>query len=163
MPLTRVDWPFANVAEKESFHVTACCKEYVSLRGESLDCNVLSSEDCLHQDMLLHTRSSTFLPVVGGCAMIPRWNYGQYVARLCALAFFWRAESRRANEPTGRHSGREVCVCATCERGMKGAQTYFSPNGWSKHWTLAWWDRQLPVFLSGVGYNQGDWVLVLLL
>ena len=25
------------------------------------------------------------------------------------------------------------------------------------------WDRQLPVFLSDVGYIQGDWVLVLLL
>ena len=134
MPLTRVDWPFANVAEKESFHVTACRKEYVSLMGESLNCNVLPSEGRLHQDMLLHTRSSTFLPVGERANRMTWWKRSLCPRRV-------RVEDERSTNLS--LSQRVVEALDPC--------------------LLAWWDRQLPVFLSGVGYIQGDWVLVLLL
>jgi hypothetical protein len=93
---------------------------------------------------------------MGGCTMIPRWNYGQYVARLCALAFFWRAESRRANHEIVL----EVCLIFRSKRTGPAIQTKFFQDRCSRHWTLVWWDRQLPVFLSGVGYIDGDWVLL---
>ena len=104
MPLTRVDWPFANVAEKKSFHVTACCKELVSSIGASMHCNSLVSEDCLHQDLSLQSSTLCSYMRRGGCggwvhddSSVELWAICGSSVRACILLESRESESERAS------------------------------------------------------------------